>query len=298
MPLPFIRTALSVSVLSLLASTHTFAAEDACGPLTASEEQVVNLQQENFSLTTRILELELQRGITPQQLKHKKVKRLKEIAADVRLQRQTTADFQGFVSWMSSNLVCYNKYIQAGSYAAVVARVLPIPYAGQASIFTKFLAQFTLALNNASQSINSYLNSSQKFIAMVDAIDPAGQIDQKAVADASNYADNHLLKEMNDAQLKLAAVADLSSGALSFLDSLNHYMNNTDEYWNKAKGLFKKDVDIKEKSFLSESSSNLKSQAAKFNGKLRSFEELGKKQTANVKSLAVYDEMMTELAYK
>ncbi|MBC7964038.1 MAG: hypothetical protein H7Y05_13980, partial [Steroidobacteraceae bacterium] len=254
--------------------------------MTPSEEQVIDLQQQNFTLSTRILELELQRGITPEQLKQKKVKRLKEIAAEVRLQRQTTADFQGFVTWMSSNLAGYNKYIQAGSYAAVIARVLPIPYAGQASIFTKFVSQFTLALNNASQSICSYLSTSQKFIAMVEAIDPAKPIDRKAVADASVYADNHLLKDMNDAQIKLATVADLSSGALSFLESLSHYMSNTDAYWNKAKGLFRKDVDPKEKSYISESSSNLKFQAARFNGKLKSFEELGKKQTASVKALA------------
>lgn len=131
---------------------------------------------------------------------------------------------------------------------------------------------------------------------MVDAIDPAKPIDQKAVIDASNYADRHLLKEMSDAQLKLVTVADLSSGALSFLDSLNHFMSGTDEYWNKAKGLFRKDVDPKEKSYVSESSSNLKSQAAIFNSKLKSFEELGKKQATGVKSLAVYDELMAELA--
>ena len=294
----YFRTGLSVCAVSLFISNHAIADENACGPIISQDEQVLNFQRENFSLASRILELELQRGITPEQLRQKNIKRLKEIAADVRLQRQTTADFQGFVTWMSSNLVGYNKYIQAGSYAAVIARVLPIPYAGQASIFTKFVAQFTLALNSASQAINNYLNSSEKFITMVDTIDPVRQMDQKVVADASRYADNYLLKDMNDAQVKLATVADLSSGALSFLESLSHYMSNTDEYLNKAKGLFKKDVDPKEKSYISESGIRLKSQAAKFNDKLKSFEELGTKQTANVKSLAVYEEMMAELAIK
>ena len=99
---------------------------------------------------------------------------------------------------------------------------------------------------------------------------------------------------MNDAQLKLATVSDLSSGALSFLESLNHYISGTDEYWNRMKGVFKKDIDPKEKSYISESTSNLKTQAGLFNRKLKAFEELGKKETAGVKALAVYDELSLE----
>lgn len=289
-----LRNLLPALIFSSLFIPYAFAAENSCGPITQSEEQSIKLQQDIISLSAHIQELEHQPVITPERLRQIKIQRLKEIAVDARLQRQSTGDFQGFVTWMSTNLAGYNKYILAGSYAAVIARVLPIPYAGQASIFTKFVAQFALALNNASLSINSYLNSSQKFISMVDAIDPTRQVDPKAVIEASNYADNHLLKSMNDAQHKLATVADLSSGALSFLDSLEHYMSSSDEYWNKAKGLFRKEVDPKEKSFVSESSSSLKSQAAKFNLKLKNFEEIGHKQAMKVKSLAVYDELMTE----
>jgi hypothetical protein len=173
--------------------------------------------------------------------------------------------------------------------------MLPVPYAGQASIFTKFIAQFTVALNNASVSVANYLNSSQHFISLVDAIDPAKPLDERAITEASHYADQKMLKDMNDAQAKLAMVADLSSGALSFLESVNHYASGTDEYWNKVKGLVKKDIDPREKSFLSESASNLKTQADRFNGKLKSFEELTKKEAANVKSLALFDELSAEL---
>jgi hypothetical protein len=281
-------------VLSSLFISYASAEENSCGPMTQSEEQSIKFAHDIISLSAHIQKLEQQPVITPERLRQKKIQRLKDIAVEVRQQRQETDDFQGFVTWMSTNLAGYNKYILAGSYVAVAARVLPIPYAGQASTFTKFVAQFTVALNNASLAINTYLNSSQKFITMVDAIDPARQIDQKAVIEASNYADNHLLKNMNDAQVKLSTVADLSSGALSFLDALDHYMSTSDEYWNKAKGLFRKEVDLKEKSFVSESSSSLKLQAAKFNGKLKNFEDLGHKQAMKVKSLAVYDELMAE----
>lgn len=285
---------LFITVVITLFTVPLHAAENTCGPTTPAEEQLLKLQLDNEALAFKIKQLETVKTIPIERLSRKKAQRLKEIAADLRLQRQTTGDFERFVKWMSANLAGYNRYIQAGSYAGVVARFLPIPYAGQASIFTKFIAQFTLSLNAASVSITNYLNSSQKFIAMAEAIDPAKPIDDKVLADAAVFADQKLLKDMNDAQLKLAALSDLSAGALSFLESVNHYVSGTDEYWNKMKGVFKKDIDPKEKSFISESTSSLKTQADRFNGRLKTFEELGKKETAGVKSLAVYDELAAE----
>ena len=289
---------ITVLLLPIVFTATTCQAADVCGPMTAGEEQVFKFQQDQSILSARLNELESRRCITEERLLQKKVLQLKEIAADAKLQRQPMEDFQGFVSWMNQNLAGYTKYIKAGSYAAVVGRMLPVPYAGQASIFTKFAAQFTVALNNASVAINSYLVTSQKFIAMVDAIDPVKSPDRKEVTEASNFAGTSLLKDMNDAQAKLATVSDLSSGALSFLESLNHYMSGTDEYWNKAKGMFRKDVDPKEKSFISETSNALKNKAATFNGKLNSFAELTQKQNTRVKSMAVYDELLSELASK
>jgi hypothetical protein len=283
-----------ISAAIFLASTSADCSENACGPTTSGEVQTIKLNLDNEALIQKIKQLESIRAIPVERLRQKKAIRLKEIAADVKIQRQSTSDFEGFVKWMSANLAGYNRYIQAGSYAAVVAKMLPIPYAGQASIFTKFVAQFTVALNAASVSITNYLNSSQKFIAMAEAIDPAKPLDEKAISETAHFADQKLLKDMADAQLKLATVSDLSSGALSFLQSVNHYVSGTDEYWNKAKGIFRKDVDPKEKSFISENTNSLKIQADRFNNRLKVFEELGKKETASVKTLAVFDELTAE----
>jgi hypothetical protein len=277
-------------------STTVIASENVCGPTTPAEEQVLKLQIENEELSLKIKQIESIKSIPLVRLRQKKAQRLKEIAADVKLQRQSTGEFEGFVKWMSANLAGYNRYIQAGSYVAVIAKMLPIPYAGQASIFTKFIAQFTIALNATSVSITNYLNSSQRFIAMTEPIDVAKPLDEKLLDEAARFADIHLLKDINDVQTKLAMLSDLSAGALSFLQSLNHYVSGTDEYWNKMKGVFKKDIDLKEKSFISESTNSLKIQADRFNGRLRSFEDLGKKETAGVKSLTVYDELATEIS--
>jgi len=289
-----IRRLLLPTALMAALTTSASGAENSCGPLTPVEEQLLTLQKDNQTLLQKVKELESVKVIPVDQLRKKKALRLKEIAAALKSQRQSTNDFEGFVKWMSSNLAGYNRYIQAGSYAAVVARVLPIPYAGQASIFTKFVAQFTVALNAASVSINNYLNTSQKFITMTDSIDPGKIQDEKAMTEAAQFADQKLLKDMSDAQLKLATVSDLSSGALSFLESVNHYVSGTDEYWNKMKGVFKKNIDLKEKSYISESTNDLKTQASRFNGKLKLFEELGKKETTSIKALAVYDELSLE----
>ncbi len=288
------RTALTViTVLTLSFSVH--AAEFSTGtPPTPAEEQLIKLQQERDLLAQKVKQIEEFKGVSVDQLRRRKALRLKEIAADVRVQRQATSDFEAFVKWMTANLAGYNRYIQAGSYAAMAARVLPIPYAGQASVFAKFVAQFTVALNEASVSITNYLTSSQKYLAMADAIDPQKPLDDRTVAETAQFADQKLLHDMQEAQLKLATVSDLSSGALSFLETLSHYVSGTDEYWNKVKGVFKKDIDPKEKSYISESAGNLRNQAARFNGKLKSFNELGKKETTSVKALVVYDELAAE----
>lgn len=279
-----------------LPNLPSHAAENACGPTTPVEAELIKLQVDNATLSLKIKQMESVKTIPLERLQQKKAQRLKEIAADVRLQRQATSDFEGFVKWMSANLAGYSRYIQAGSYAAVIGKMLPIPYAGQASVFAKFVAQFTVALNAASVAITNYLNSSQKFIIMTDAIDPARPPNDKAIAETAGFADQRLLKDMNDAQLKLGAIADLSSGALSFLENLNHYVSGTDEYWNKAKGLFKKDIDPRDKSFISESTNSLRTQAERFNSRLKSFEELGRKENAGVKALAVYDELAIDIA--
>jgi hypothetical protein len=282
------------ALLLILFALPAHAVENGCGPLTPCEEQLVSLQQENALLGTKIRQLETVAGIPASRLHQRKIQRLHELAADVRTQRQSMGDFQGFVAWMSSNLAGYNRYIQAGSYAAVVGRMLPIPYAGQVAIFTKFAAQFTVELNASSKAIGNYLDSSRKFIAMTDRLNGSAAEDDRLVSEAARFADRQLLKDMNAAQTRLAAVSDLSSGALSFLGSLNHYASSTDEYMNRARGMFNKGVDPKEKSFITESTGNLKARADRFNARLRYFEELGKKETASVKALAVYDELERE----
>jgi len=297
MPIGKQRIALLLTGIALSAILSPFragASDNSCGPMTPAEEELVKLRIDNNLLTKGIAQCEAEKGIFVERLHRKKAQRLREIAANVKLQRQATGDFEGFVTWMNTNLAGYNRFIQAGSCAAVAAKMLPVPYAGQASLFTKFAAQFTLSLNTASVAITTYLTSSQKFIAMADAIDPAKPLDEKALAEAAQFADQKLLKEMDDVQGKLATLSDLSAGALSFLETVNHYVCGTDEYWNKMKGVFKKDINPKEKSFISENISSLKARAERFNGTLRSFGELGKKETASVKALAVYDELAAE----
>ena len=83
------------------------------------------------------------------------------------IEEMTMTDFEAFVTWMTANLSGYAKYVEAGSVAAGFARILPIPYAGQASLLTKFVSQGVLSLNAASVAIARYLDTSQKFVVRV-----------------------------------------------------------------------------------------------------------------------------------
>jgi hypothetical protein len=257
------------------------------------EVVIASLTRENSMLQEKLKLLE-GCSISSRTLAGKNTKRLKEIAADIRLQRQGMADFEGYVKWMSTNIAAYSKYISAGSVAAGFAKVLPIPYAGQASVFTKFVSNAALSLSAASVSINKYLGTSQQFLARVDALDAAKEPNPREVSDLVRFADQELLKGMQEVQEKLTSTSELSSSSLSFLESLNHYMGSTDEYWNKTKSLLKSD-EKKEKSFLSESTTALRNRAAAFNGKFRAFEATVKKDAPQIKSLVAYDDLIREI---
>lgn len=228
------------------------------------------------------------------QLRRQKVIRLRHLADDLARQRQLVSDFEGYVSWMNANLAAYSRYIQAGSAAAAVTKFLPIPYAGQASLFTKFVAQFSLSLGSASKSLNGYLQTSHQLLQQIHRLDP-NRPDTQALTETARYADTQFLKAMQETQQRLTTVSDLSSGTLAFLEGLGNYLAAGDEYLDKLKGVFKKEHATKERSFVADSAAALKGQASRFNNRLRGFDELGMQATNDIKSFAVYDELETLL---
>jgi len=234
-------------------------------------------------------------SITTGNLAVKNGRRLKDVAADIRLQRQGLADFEGYVKWMSGNIAGYSRYLSAGSVAAGFAKVLPIPYAGQASLFTKFVSNAALSLSAASVSINKYLATSQQFLSRADALDPAKGVAAQEVSELVRFADQDLLAGMIEVQERLTSTSELSASSLSFLESLNHYVGSTDQYWQKTKSLLSSGDDRKEKSYLSESTTSLRNRALAFNGKFKQFEGTVKKDAPLIKSLVAYDDLIREI---
>ncbi len=266
--------------------------------LKCQEEAVAALMAEQSRLEQKIREMECAPVVSSDELLAKNLRQLQELAANTRAQRQSMVDFEKFVTWMSSSLAGYEKYIQAGSVAAGFARVLPIPYAGQASVLTKFVSQGILSLNAASGSIASYLKTSDRYLAMADAIDPKHP-DAAKVSAAARFADGELLRAMTDVQVKLRNSADISASTLSFLESLDHYVGNTDEYWAKTKAFVtRNDAYKKDKSYLAISIEGLKNRAGSFNGKLRLFEDTARKDLPIIKNLVAYDELVREMGAK
>lgn len=100
--------------------------------LKRQEEALEALKAEQMRLEQKIRDMECAPVISSNELLMKNLQQIKALAVNTRAQRQSMADFRAFVTWMSSSLAGYEKYIYAGSVAAGFAKVLPIPYAGQA----------------------------------------------------------------------------------------------------------------------------------------------------------------------
>jgi hypothetical protein len=291
-----IRSVIAASALAaVMLSSIAQADETPLAPAVAKqgEDAVVALTKENLLLQEKLKVLQ-SGSITSTELAAKNCKRLKEIAADIKVQRQGLADFEGYVKWMSGNVAGYSKYLAAGSIAAGFAKVLPIPYAGQASVFTKFVSNAAVSLSAASVSINKYLGTSQQFIMRTDNLD-GKEVSAKEVSDLVRFADQDLLKGMVEVQERLLSTSELTASSLSFLESLNHYVGSTDAYWAKTKSLLKSGDEKAEKSFLSESTTSLKNRAQVFNGKFKRFDETVKKDAPLIKSLVAYDDLIREM---
>jgi len=297
------RTTILAAALVLLAAFPASPAfADQAAPETAmqqKEEALQLLTRENALLKERVKTLESTPAITCDALAQKNLQTLRDVARDTRSQRQAMADFEGFVKWMTANLSGYAKYVEAGSVAAGFAKILPIPYAGQASVLTKFVSQGVLSLNAASVAINRYLGTSQQFIDRVEALDTTNPTNPAKISELARFADGELLRDMNDAQQKLTTTAEISTSALSFLESINSYLGSTDEYWNKTKSLLsRKEADKKEKSYLSESIQYLRDGAGKFNARLKSFAETARKDGPLIKAVVAYDDLVREMGTK
>lgn len=287
----------AVSVLALSIGFAPCVKAEQASPPIVTEEEIQRIIQENQQLRQKLAALEATPSLSCDLLAKRTVTRLKEVAADTKIQRQAMADFESYVKWMGGTITGYRKYIEAGSMAAGFAKVLPIPYAGQAGMFTKFVGHFALSLNSSSAAINRYLTTSQQFLTKVEAL-PA-DCPRTEVNALIKFADEQLLRDMTDVQQKLSTTADLSASTLSFLESLNHYVGSSDEYWQKTKNFLKKaDADKAEKGYLAENIENLKNKVQHFNGRLKAFEETARKEIPLIKSLAAYDELMRDMDAK
>jgi hypothetical protein len=287
-----LQTLIAAATLAATMLPAIAGAEELAPTPPKQDEAVVALARENALLKDKLKLLEC--SITSTDLATRNCKRLKEIAADIRAQRQGLTDFEVYVKWMSANVAGYSKYLQAGSVAAGFAKVLPIPYAGEASVFTKFVSNAALSLSAASVSINSYLATSQQFLSRTERLDPGKAVNPQEVSELVHFADHDLLKGMVDVQEHLSSTSQLTASSLSFLESLNHYVGSTDEYWAKTKSLLKSD-DKKEKSFLVESTKALRNRAQAFNGKFKVFDDTVKKDAPLIKSLVAYDDLIRDI---
>lgn len=243
--------------------------------------------------------LSFQKVLTLEELDQKKYLKLKDLAKSVAAQRDSMIEFDGYVKWMGGTLATYSKYVEAGSFAAGFAKLLPIPYAGQAGQFSKFVSHFALSLSSTSAAVKQYLSSSHQFLSGVDALGESGRGKQSEMAFLTFYGDQQLTRDMMDLKAKLTATSNLSTSALSFLVSLQQYLGSTDEYWQKTKSLIgRKDAEKAEKGALAGSIDGLKTRAEEFNQRLKNFDENVAKILPLIASLVIYDGLRQEIEGK
>jgi hypothetical protein len=297
-----LKTLFSALIISLSIPAILLAA-DAQPALPSVTEQQILLKDAPVQVEKPLFDclkaLPVQKVLTLEELNQKRFSRLKDVARYVTSQRGSMLEFDAYVKWMGGTLSSYSKYVEAGSFAAGFARLLPIPYAGQAGQFSKFVSHFALSLSSASAAVKQYLASSQQFIAGVEALGQTGKGKESEMAFLTFYADQQLSRDMTDLQVKLSTTSELSVSALSFLISLQQYLGNTDEYWQKTKSLVsRKDVEKAEKGALAGSIDGLKSRAEEFNKRLKVYDENVGKTLPFIANLVAYDELRQEIESK
>ncbi len=241
-------------------------------------------------------ELPTHKVLTLEGLNQKSFNRLKDVSRSVAGQRETMLEFEGYVKWMGGAIAGYSKYVEAGSFAAGFAKLLPIPYAGQAGQLSKFISHFALSLSGTSAAVKQYLSTSQQFVSRVEALGGAGKGREAEIASLTFYADQQLSRDMLDLQGRLAATSELSTSALSFLVSLQQYLGTTDEYWQKTKSLVsRKEAERAEKGALAGSINGLRSKAEVFNINLKVYSETISRITPIIAALVAYDELRQDM---
>lgn len=237
--------------------------------------------------------------LTLDELNRKRLQRLQDVAGELKGERTTMADFDGYLNWMGGALAGYSKYVEAGSFAAGFAKYLPVPYAGQAGQLTKFISHFALSLSATSAAVKSYMNSSQFFISGVEAIGSRPEGKDNELAMLTFYADQQLSRDMFELQGRLSSVSELSGSALSFLLGLQQYLGSTDDYWQKTKSLVaRKDADKSEKGALAGSIDGLRGRAETFNAKLKKYDATVSSTMPRIASLVAYDELRQDMEAK
>lgn len=237
--------------------------------------------------------------LTIEELNRKRLQRLQDISREIKIQRESMADFDTYLKWMGGALASYGKYVEAGSFAAGFAKYLPVPYAGQAGQLTKFISHFALSISATSAAVTSYLNSSKFLVGGVEAIGTSPEGKESDLALLTFYADQQLSRDMIELRGRLESISSLSSSALSFLLGMQQYLGSTDEYWQKTKSLMsRKDAEKADKGALAGSIDGLRSRAEAFNAKLKQYDSMVSATMPRIASLVAYDELRQDMEAK
>lgn len=232
-------------------------------------------------------------SIAQEQLEQKTAQFAAQISANLKEQKSGFAEFENFLRWMSGSLTGYEKALHTSAQIAAVTKFLPIPYAGQASGFAKFAANFTLQLSNAGGALQKMQDAAQKYQKLLGEYEA-----NPTSANLSNcikFADETLVPTIHDTAEKLEKIGQMSASMLGFLGAIDGYLQNADEMLGRAKSLLGGDVTA-DRAQMQQKSGLLRSKLDIFDKRCKALQELAKKESQLAKNAQFLIQLSSQLS--
>lgn len=192
-------------------------------------------------------------------------------AAALRDDGRTVDDFGGFITAMKASVADYADMIKASAYLSNVVRVLPIPYAGEASTATKLASNTLLHLGNAAAALDRYKKSSAAFLYDFDRLDRATATPEQ-IARLAAFADDTVMNDARDLQTAMGRIASATAGMATAAQTVSRAMETTGDYLDQAKNLVGMQPSPKEKARAAADRDSFKARLIQLNQKIAALE--------------------------
>lgn len=209
---------------------------------------------------------------------------LQQIKQDTAEMKALGAELAEYTSWLSVYFTGYSKHLeQAATYSPLI-KLIPLPYAGQAGDIVKFGSKLTVSITNSAVAIDKANKSIAKYEEMLQSADTP-----EKVAMTARFADERLIPDLRDAQVKNETLKDMSLSLLAFGESVEKATAGAQDALLKAKSLFSSDTGDKDKA---QKVAQMRQKLDSMKAKTARIDEIIKKSATLAKRASVYSELI------